>query len=108
MPAAFPAPLRAAILDLDGTLVDTLGDFSAALNQMLRELGQPAIASEAVAGFIGKGPEHLLRAPLAQVGAPSDLYDSAWRHYHDAYRALNGRWSTVYEGAAEGLQSLRA
>ena len=107
-PVKSSRPLSAAIVDLDGTLVDTLGDFSAALNQMLRELGQPAIASEAVAGFIGKGTEHLLRETLAHVGAPPDLYDSAWRHYLDAYRALNGRWSTVYEGAAEGLQSLRA
>ncbi|HEY0822583.1 MAG TPA: phosphoglycolate phosphatase, partial [Ramlibacter sp.] len=35
MPVAFPLPLEAAIIDLDGTLVDTLGDFSASLNQML-------------------------------------------------------------------------
>ncbi len=101
-------PFAAAIVDLDGTLVDTLGDFSAALNQMLRELGQPAIASDTVAGFIGKGTEHLLRETLAHVGAPADLYGRAWSHYHDAYRTLNGSGSTVYEGAAEGLQALRA
>ena len=105
---ALSRPLSAAIVDLDGTLVDTLGDFSAALNETLRALHQPAIASQAVAGFIGKGTEHLLRETLAHVGAPAGLYDDAWRHYHDAYRALNGRWSTVYEGAAQGLQALRA
>ena len=101
-------PFAAAILDLDGTLVDTLGDFSAALNQMLRELEQPAIATATVEGFIGKGTEHLLRETLQYVGAPAGLYDRAWDHYHDAYRLLNGRWSTVYAGAAEGLQALRA
>ena len=42
LPNPLSRPLAAAIVDLDGTLVDTLGDFSAALNQMLRELGQPA------------------------------------------------------------------
>ena len=107
LPNPLSRPLAAAIVDLDGTLVDTLGDFSAALNQMLRELGQPAIAQDAVAGFIGKGTEHLLRKTLEHVGAP-ELYAQAWDRYHHAYRALNGRWSTVYEGAAEGLQALRA
>jgi phosphoglycolate phosphatase len=98
----------AAILDLDGTLVDTLGDFSAALNEMLRDLGQPAIAPDTVAGFIGKGTEHLLRETLAHVQAPAGLYDRAWERYHHAYRGLNGRWSGVYPGVAEGLQALRA
>ncbi len=36
-----PAPIRAALIDLDGTLVDTLGDFTVALNATLRELGLP-------------------------------------------------------------------
>ena len=54
MPAILPGRLRAAILDLDGTLVDTLGDFSAAIGRMLRELGLPPVSAETVAGFIGK------------------------------------------------------
>ena len=32
-------PIRAALIDLDGTLVDTLGDFTFALNLMLADLG---------------------------------------------------------------------
>ena len=107
-PHPLSRPFAAAIVDLDGTQVDTLGDISAALNQMLAELGQPAIAAEAVVGLIGKGTEYLLHQTLEHVGAPPDLYARAWDHYHDAYRSLNGRWSTVYEGAAEGLQALRA
>ncbi|MDB5957201.1 MAG: phosphoglycolate phosphatase [Ramlibacter sp.] len=107
-PHPLSRPFAAAIVDLDGTLVDTLGDFSAALNQMLRDLSQPPIASETVAGFIGQGTEHLLRKTLAHVGAPAELYPRALDHYEHAYRAINGRWSTVYQGAAEGLQALRA
>jgi phosphoglycolate phosphatase len=108
MPAVFPAPLRAAVIDLDGTLVDTLGDFSAALNQMLRELGQPEIPSDVVANFIGKGSEHLIRQALAHVGAPPGLYESAWDHYQSAYRGLNGKWSALYPGVEEGVAALRA
>lgn len=101
-------PLRAAIIDLDGTLVDTLGDFHAALNQMLLELRLPPIAADAVAGFIGKGSEHLIRRTLEHVGAPATLYAHAWERYQHAYRGLNGDWSAVYPGVEQGLAALRA
>jgi phosphoglycolate phosphatase len=108
MPAAFPVPLRAAVIDLDGTLVDTLGDFSAALNQMLGELRQRPVDIGVVAGFIGQGTEHLLRQTLAHLGAPAALYQEALAHYLRAYRALNGRCSAVYPGVLEGIAQLRA
>lgn len=100
-------PLRAAIVDLDGTLVDTLGDFHAALNEMLGALRLPAIERAVVARFIGKGSEHLIRATLGHLGAPASLYAQAWEHYQAAYRRLNGRWSMVYPGVSEGLAQLR-
>lgn len=108
MPVALPGPLHAAIIDLDGTLVDTLGDFSAALNQMLSALGLPPVEKPVVAGFIGKGSEHLIQATLAHVGASPDLYGRAWDSYQDAYRGLNGRWARVYPGVVEGVAGLRA
>jgi phosphoglycolate phosphatase len=105
MPA--PAqPLRAAIIDLDGTLVDTLGDFHAALAEMLRDLGLPPVPVEVVAGFIGKGSEHLIRQTLAHVGASPALYERAWDCYQDAYRGLNGRWAAVYPGVEAGVRQL--
>ena len=100
--------LRAAIIDLDGTLVDTLGDFAAALNTMLRELGLPEVPQAVVAGFIGKGSEHLIRMTLAYVGASPERYDRAWDHYQQAYRELNGRWSALYPGVEDGVARLRS
>jgi phosphoglycolate phosphatase len=108
MPLALAGPLDAAIIDLDGTLVDTLGDFSAALNQMLGALALPSVETPVVAGLIGKGSEHLIRATLAHVGASADLYGRAWDVYQDAYRGLNGRWARVYPGVVEGIAALRA
>lgn len=108
MPAAsLPPGLRAAILDLDGTLVDTLGDFHAALAAMLSALELEPVGRDAVARFIGKGSEHLIRETLAHVGAPPDLYDAAWESYQQAYARINGEHSAVYPGAAEGLALLR-
>jgi phosphoglycolate phosphatase len=99
--------IRAAIVDLDGTLVDTLGDFSAALAATLEHLGFAALPVDVVAGFIGKGSEHLIRSALAEAGAPPEHYEAAWAEYQDVYRRINGRFSAVYPGVPETLSRLR-
>ncbi len=59
--------LDAAIIDLDGTMVDTLGDFAQALGAMLDDLGLPGIEPAFIAQMVGKGSEHLLRSVLNHV-----------------------------------------
>ena len=97
----------AAIVDLDGTLVDTLGDFEAALNAMLRELGLPPVDADDVEPLVGRGSEHLIRAVLSHVGAPPLLYERAWDSYQRHYLTVNGEHSRVYPGALEGIASLK-
>ena len=58
---------EAAIIDLDGTLVDTMGDFVLALNLMLTDLSLPAVARSVVETRVGKGSAHLIRAVLDYV-----------------------------------------
>jgi len=105
---------EAAIIDLDGTLVDTLGDFEAALNRMLADLQLPPVARAFIERTVGKGSEHLIRRVLAeQIGRPDgavdgDLYERAWQAYQAHYHAVNGAFSEVYPGVREGLQALRA
>ena len=57
----------AVIVDLDGTMVDTMGDFNEAINRMLRELALPAIEAQHIEHMVGKGSEHLLRSVLKHV-----------------------------------------
>jgi len=103
-----PTPWQAAIIDLDGTMVDTVGDFVAALNAMLAELALPPVARGFVEHTIGKGSEHLIRRTLAEVGAPAGRYDAAWAGYQQHYRRINGDEAEVYPGVVEGLQRLGA
>ena len=103
--------LQAAIVDLDGTMVDTLGDFMVALTRMLDDLGLPHAERAFVERTIGKGSEHLLRSTLQHAaGEPPTqaMFEHAWQRYQQHYLAINGQHADVFPGVAEGLQRLAA
>lgn len=112
LPALVLRDIRAAIVDLDGTMVDTLGDFDAALNQTLAELGRPGVSRADIQRMVGKGSMHLLRSALQHGGldgaAAQARLDEAWAIYQRHYREVNGSHSEIYPGVEEGLQALRA
>jgi phosphoglycolate phosphatase len=104
----------AAIVDLDGTMVDTLGDFVAALNLMLAELPATAAMSvdqPLVEHMVGKGSEHLIRSVLAHLLAEAPvaeaLFEPAFAAYQKHYATVNGRHSVVYPGVVDGLRKLQ-
>ena len=97
----------ACILDLDGTLVDTIGDFVAVLGLTLADLGLPAVDRAFVERTIGRGGEHLVRQTLAQVGAKPGLFDHAWSLYQAHYATVNGQHAAVYPGVVEGLEAMQ-
>ena len=103
-------PFDAALVDLDGTMVDTLGDFVAALDLTLDELALPRIPPLQVAQLVGKGGEYLVRGALAAVGLATgrvdELFAPALARFRAHYIAVNGRHSTVYPGVEQGLQQL--
>ncbi|SEB21446.1 phosphoglycolate phosphatase [Variovorax sp. YR216] len=102
----------AAIVDLDGTLVDTIGDFVVSLNRMLDELALPHIDGPTVERMVGKGSEHLIHSVLRHVRGTSDdgdaWFERAWPRYQHHYLAINGQHADVYAGVVEGLTALRA
>jgi phosphoglycolate phosphatase len=113
---------QAAIIDLDGTMIDTLGDFEVALNRCLADLDLPPVTRALVERAVGKGSEHLIRSVLAhQLALPDvqglahvcegrsveNLFDAAWQRYQHHYLAINGEFADVYPGVTEGLQQLR-
>ena len=112
----------AAIVDLDGTMVDTLGDFVVALNLMLADVlpqgySQNLLDAATVDRMVGKGSEHLVKAVLNHVHAQSvkayesidlvALYDQAYVSYQQHYAAVNGQHSTLYPGVLQGLRDLQ-
>ena len=109
--------IQAAIVDLDGTMVDTLGDFEVALNRTLADLDLPPVTRAMVERTVGKGSEHLIRSVLAHQLALPDagvsacvtvdaLYEPAWQRYQHHYLQCNGLHSVVYPGVQDALQGL--
>ena len=111
--------MKAAIVDLDGTMVDTLGDFEVALNRTLMDLELPKVSSDWVERTVGKGSEHLILSVLRQQLALPEvkvcekrsaetLYQAAWTRYQHHYLAINGQFANVYPGVVEGLRQMQA
>jgi phosphoglycolate phosphatase len=114
-PVEVPEPLqrpigdiRAAIIDLDGTMVDTAGDFEAALNAALAEFGPWRIDTAFVQRSVGKGSEHLMRCALRETAAPASLFEALLARYLHHYGRVNGQHSQLYPGVPDGVAALAA
>jgi phosphoglycolate phosphatase len=61
----FPLLIKAVMIDLDGTLLDTARDLAEAANMMLRELGRAELPLETIQSYIGKGIQKLVKRTLS-------------------------------------------
>jgi len=111
-PIRFAAPrIDAALIDLDGTMVDTADDFTAGLNGMLAKLDAPATSRDEVVGYVGKGSEHLIQSvlkPRFTTGEAQARFDDALAIYQDEYAKINGHHTHLYPDVAAGLDAMRA
>ncbi|ANY14653.1 phosphoglycolate phosphatase [Bordetella pseudohinzii] len=102
---------RAALLDLDGTLLDSIPDLAMAANAMRVELDMPPLRDDVLATFVGKGVDNLVRRTLAASRDGGEVEDSLfakgresfYRHYH----LVNGDRARVFDGVIEGLKLMR-
>jgi len=102
-------PIRAVLIDLDGTLLDTVPDLADAANAMLAELGRLTLSQDAIRDFVGKGIPNLVGRCLGYPGE-SDAPEAreALALFKRHYAAVNGRKTRIYPGVPEGLRALRA
>lgn len=106
------AAYRAVLIDLDGTLLDTIPDLAAAANAMLTELDAAPLPPTDIATFVGKGTENLVVRCLTdpRVALPADPASvaAALAVFNRRYHAVNGQASQMYPGVLEGLAAFRA
>lgn len=95
--------------DLDGTLVDTSGDLTAAVNHVLESVGRPPIAAEQVKKYIGGGAKLMLeQGMLATGGIPDGEFKPYYRQLLRFYEANVSVHSRPFDGALALLDELDA
>lgn len=103
------ASVRAVLLDLDGTLLDTAPDIATATNAMLARLGRRGLSETRIVEFIGQGIASLVRRVLAETGGagPEAGFEDGLAHFEAAYFEHVADRSRPYPGVIEGLERLR-
>jgi phosphoglycolate phosphatase len=95
------------VFDLDGTLVDSVPDLQAALNEMLRERGRRPLSALQVKSMVGDGVPALVAHALTASGADPAEVATALPRFLEIYEANAARLTRPYPGVPETLRALR-
>lgn len=103
--------IKAVLIDLDGTLLDTIADLACAANLMRHEFSLPDLPTERIATFVGKGADVLVHRAMTDSsdGRLADgKFGAARAAFERHYTQENGRSAKPYPGVVEGLQAMRS
>ncbi len=107
----FPLPIKAVVIDLDGTLLNTAPDLAYAAELMMVDLGRPCPSPETIATYIGNGVSRLVKRVLTgdmDAEPDAELFGRAIKLYQKHYGANVSRESRPFPGVVEGLQAFKA
>ena len=94
------------IFDLDGTLLDTLGDLAASVNYAMRTHGMPEHTVDEVRLFVGNGVRRLMERAVPG-GAAHPAFEAAFATFRRHYMEHSLDTTRPYEGIPELLQELK-
>ena len=98
--------IKLLILDLDGTLADTIESIREGVNIAMRKHGYPERSYEEIRRAIGNGARELIRLSLPE-GLSKEVVDTVFRDYHEAYGETYTHCTECYDGIPESLLTLR-
>jgi phosphoglycolate phosphatase len=99
-----------ALVDLDGTLVDSLPDIAFCVDEMLVRLGLAPVGEARTRTWVGNGIDVLIDRALSaslEERARAERRADALRIFKELYAEHTSDRSRVYEGVHEGLEFLR-
>ena len=111
MGTQFPLDIKAIVIDLDGTLLDTAPDLAAAANRMLADLGRPPVPLEVLSTYIGNGVSRLVKRVLTgdmEAEPDPELFDRALAGFRRHYAEHVADHSRPFPGVVEGLKAMKA
>ena len=94
---------KAAIFDMDGTLVDTLADLQDSVNEMLAHYNLPPRSLDEVKNFVGNGARKLM---IRSLPADCNFLDEALKFYNEAYARNCLKKVRPYDGIMKFLAAL--
>ena len=98
------------LLDLDGTLVDTVPDLAYSIDTMLQEIDLPAAGEDKIRSWVGNGIERLVQRALVNdidIEPEPALYEKAFPLFLEIYTENACERSMLYEGVQNGLDYLK-
>ncbi len=99
------------LIDVDGTLVDSVPDLAYCVDEMMQQLSLPLRGEASVRDWVGNGVERLVkRALVGQLDGEPDaaLFQKAYPIYLALYADNTSQRSLLYPGVREGLDYLKA
>ena len=99
------------LIDVDGTLVDSVPDLAYCVDEMMKQLDMPVRGEAAVRDWVGNGVERLTRRALINQldGEPDDaLFEKAYPIFLELYAENTSKRSMLYPGVREGLDYMRS
>lgn len=99
------------LIDVDGTLVDSVPDLAWCVDEMMQQLDMPTHGEAKVRNWVGNGVERLVRRALIGrlEGEPdAALFEKAYPIFLELYAENTSKRSLLYPGVVEGLDYLRA
>jgi phosphoglycolate phosphatase len=106
-----PLAFDAVLIDLDGTLMDTIPDLANAANAMRQELGLSSLPQAQIATFVGKGAKSLVMRMLSvdvdSASISPELLERALGSYFRHLHRVNGDQAVMFEGVISGLELMK-
>lgn len=98
---------KAVLFDLDGTLVNSLGDLSGGVNRVLSEKGYPVHSKEEFRYFVGDGIPKMIERALPENAREESIISECVRLFLDYYSRHFADSTYLYPGIGELLAVLR-
>lgn len=99
--------IKTAIFDLDGTLLNTLGDLCDSVNSAIVRRGFPALTEELTRQYVGNGVRKLIERSIPEEKRTEDMVDSCLDDFRVAYNERMMNRTQPYDGILPLLKELK-